>query len=228
MNTKNKPHYIGHRKRLKDRFNSAPYLFEDYEILELLLAYGLPRKDTKPISKLLLDRFHNLRGVIFADEEQLAEIKGVSSGLVTFIKVIRELMVRIDRENFIDKPKISNPEDVFYLFKNQIGILDKEYFFVLLLNSKNRVISIEKVAEGTVNYLHLYPREIVEVVLKKKAVGVILLHNHPGGDPTPSEEDKVVTLRLKKLFEEIEVNLLDHIIVAKNSYLSFKEQGFLK
>ncbi len=228
MNTKNKPHYIGHRKRLKDRFNRAPYLFEDYEILELLLAYGLPRKDTKPISKLLLDRFHNLRGVIFADEEQLAEIKGVSSGLVTFIKVIRELMVRIDRENFIDKPKISNPEDVFYLFKNQIGILDKEYFFVLLLNSKNRVISIEKVAEGTVNYLHLYPREIVEVVLKKKAVGVILLHNHPGGDPTPSEEDKVVTLRLKKLFEEIEVNLLDHIIVAKNSYLSFKEQGFLK
>lgn len=224
---KEKTHYIGHRKRLKQKFLQESKLFYDYELLELLLSYGLPRKDTKSIAKQLLNKFNNLKGVIFAPDHELLEVNGISTGLLTFIKVLRELITRIEEQDLINKDAIKNPKEVFLYLRHTLGLLDKEHFYLLLLNSKNKIISLEEIAQGTVNYLNLYPREIVEVILKKRAVGVIFIHNHPGGDSSPSREDLEITKKFKKLFKEIDVTLLDHIIISKDNYFSFKENNVI-
>lgn len=224
---KEETHYIGHRKRLKQKFLQESKLFYDYELLELLLSYGLPRKDTKSIAKQLLNKFNNLKGVIFAPDHELLEVNGISTGLLTFIKVLRELITRIEEQDLINKDAIKNPKEVFLYLRHTLGLLDKEHFYLLLLNSKNKIISLEEIAQGTVNYLNLYPREIVEVILKKRAVGVIFIHNHPGGDSSPSREDLEITKKFKKLFKEIDVTLLDHIIISKDNYFSFKENNVI-
>jgi len=224
---KEKTHYIGHRKRLKQKFLQESKLFYDYEVLELLLSYGLPRKDTKSIAKQLLNKFNNLKGVIFAPDHELLEVNGISTGLLTFIKVLRELITRIEEQDLINKDAIKNPKEVFLYLRHTLGLLDKEHFYLLLLNSKNKIISLEEIAQGTVNYLNLYPREIVEVILKKRAVGVIFIHNHPGGDSSPSREDLEITKKFKKLLKEIDVTLLDHIIISKDNYFSFKENNVI-
>ncbi|GAB6161989.1 DNA repair protein RadC [Desulfothermus naphthae] len=224
---KEKTHYIGHRKRLKQKFLQESKLFYDYEVLELLLSYGLPRKDTKSIAKQLLNKFNNLKGVIFAPDHELLEVNGISTGLLTFIKVLRELITRIEEQDLINKDAIKNPKEVFLYLRHTLGLLDKEHFYLLLLNSKNKIISLEEIAQGTVNYLNLYPREIVEVILKKRAVGVIFIHNHPGGDSSPSKEDLEITKKFKKLLKEIDVTLLDHIIISKDNYFSFKENNVI-
>ncbi len=224
---KEKPHYIGHRRRLKQKFLKEANLFYDYELLELLLSYGLPRKDTKTIAKELLNTFDNLKGVVFAPDHELLEINGVSTGLLTFIRVIRELITRIEEQDLTQKDGIKSPKEVFLYLKNKFGMLDKEHLYLLLLNGKNKIISLEEIAQGTVNYLNIYPREVVEVILRKRAVGVIFIHNHPGGDASPSQEDMKITKKFRKILEEIEVNLLDHIIISKDNYFSFKENNII-
>lgn len=224
---KKNSNYIGHRRRLKQKFLKEPNLFYDYELLELLLSYGLPRKDTKTIAKDLLNKLGNLKGVIFAPDHELLEINGISTGLLTFLKVIRELITRIEQQDLINKESIKSPKEVFLYLRHKFGMLEKEHFYLLLLNGKNKIISLEKIGQGTVNYLNIYPREVVEIILKKRAVGVIFIHNHPGGDPSPSQEDMKITKKFIRLLEEIEVNLLDHIIISKDNYFSFKENNII-
>ncbi len=223
--TTRQPDYIGHRKRLKQRFKKSPDSFHDYELLELILGYGLPRKDTKPIAKELLKRFGSLKEAFFAPQEQLKEISGISDGLVLFFQAIKELIKRIELQSLAQKTSITHPKDVFDHLKNSIGMLQKEAFYILLLNTKNKIISLDKVCDGTVDRVNLYPREIIEIIIKKKAVNVILIHNHPGGEPQPSKEDIEITKRLKNIFKEIDVHVLDHIIITPNSYFSFRENN---
>lgn len=219
------PDYIGHRKRLKQRFKKSPHSFYDYELLELLLGYALPRKDTKPIAKALLKRFGSLKETLYAPEDQLKEIQGISDGLVLFFQVVKEFISRIEIQDLIQKRSISGPKDVFEHLKHTIGILHKEVFYILLLNTKNKIIWLEKVCDGTIDHVNIYPREIIEIIIKKKAANVILIHNHPGGDPNPSKEDIELTTRLKKILTEINVHLLDHIIITPNYYFSLKENN---
>jgi DNA repair protein RadC len=222
-----KPHYLGHRKRLKEKFKKSPESFEDYEIVELLLGYGLPRKDTKELAKELITKFKNLKGILFASEEDLIETRGISDGLLIFLRLIREIIIRIEKQGLSSKKGIFSPKEVFQYVKTKIGFDEKENFWILLLNTKNKVISLEKISEGTVDHLTIYPRELFEIILKKKAVNIILIHNHPGGDPEPSNEDILFTKRLFKLCKELDINLLDHIIISYDSYLSFKEKNLL-
>ncbi len=221
------PHFVGHRKRLKKRFENSPQSFEDYELLELLLGYAIPRRDTKPLAKELLTRFGKLKKLIFASKDELIEIKGISNGFVIFLRLIREIISRIELQDMDFGQEVFDPRGVFEYVRTRIGFEEKESFWALLLNSKNRVISLEKLTQGTVNYLKIYPREIIEVVLKRDAVGIIFLHNHPGGDPQPSKEDILFTKRLYNICRELDIDLLDHIIISYDSYFSLKENQLL-
>jgi len=222
-----KPHYHGHRQRLKDRLCKDSSSMADYEILELLLGQVLPRRDTKPIAKNLLARFESLGGVFRAPQEQLEEIKGIGPGVLTFFTLMREFWTRIAEEPMHSKEAISSPEMVFKAAMARIGNLSKEEFWVALVNNGNKVIYWDRLTEGTVDKTAVYPREIVALALRHHASGIILTHNHPGGDANPSPEDMTITMDIATLCQDMGLRLLDHVIVTVDNFYSFKEKGRL-
>jgi DNA repair protein RadC len=222
-----KPHYLGHRKRLKERFSQDPEQLADYELLELILGYGLPRKDTKPLAKELLSRFGTIKGVLKAKPSELREINGFGPGLELFWRIWSEFLSRTLEASLPEKLTLSNPKPVVDVAISRLGNKEKEEFWIALVDNKNRLISFKQAFEGTVDQTAVYPREILSLALEHKASGFILVHNHPGGDPSPSSQDRTLTHRLEKLSSELGLRLLDHIIVAEEKYLSFKAEGLL-
>ena len=220
-------HFIGHRKRLKQRFLKHKDSLEDYEILELLLGYALPRKDTKPIAKALLNRFTTLKGVLTARQNELKEIPGVGDGIILFWRLWQEFWSRIEKDEVIHKKSIFSPYDIFKIMSPKIGFSPKESFWILLLDNKNRLIEEKELFKGTVDQAVIYLREVLATALKHDASGIILIHNHPGGDPTPSKYDIDITRRIQDISKELEIRILDHIIIAEEQYFSFKERGIL-
>ncbi|WP_027369677.1 RadC family protein [Desulfovermiculus halophilus] len=221
------PHYIGHRKRLKERFRQDRSSLADYELLELLLAYGLPRRDTKPLAKDLLQRFGSLKGVFTARQEELREVEGFGPGLETFWGVWQEFWARLQESPLRRKEMLCTPGTVAEMACSRIGHQPVESFWAALVDNKNRLISFVQVSQGTVDQALVYSREIMALALKWQASGVILIHNHPGGDPTPSVQDKDLTRRVQKAAGEIGLRVLDHVVVAEESYYSFQERGLL-
>lgn len=224
---KDKPHYIGHRQRLKEQLVKNAEILRDYEILELILGQAIPRKDTKPLAKELLAEFGSLNGVFRAPDEQLKKFKGIGPGVLIFFTLMREFWTRIAEEPMNGKEPISSPDVVYKAAMARIGNLSKEEFWIALVNNRNKVICWERLSEGTVDKTAVYPREVVALALRHNASGVILTHNHPGGDPAPSPEDTERTMEIASLCQDMEIRLLDHVIVTADRFHSFKEAGYL-
>ncbi len=230
MNTINKrPHYIGHRKRLRERYlRGGIYSLNDYEALEILLTYAIAQKDVKPLAKELIKTFGGVRGVLDAQLDNLTGVKGVGKQTALLIKLVKDIGGSLYlKEKHIKKAQIKSPEDIIDYLKVSIGSVKDERFLILLLNSRNEIIAEEVVSEGTVSHAHVYPRKVFENALKYKAVAIILVHNHPGGSLSPSAHDIRLTNNLKELADSLGIKIHDHIIVTNNGYMSFNEKGLL-
>jgi len=223
-----KPTYTGHRQRIKDKYQKSGIDgWLDYEVLELVLSYAIPRKDTKPIAKELIARFKTINGVLDADSKELQSVSGISEHTTLFLKLLKDIAVLYLKNDLHNKDLLSLPELVFdYLKASLKGCVDEE-IKALFLNGRNELIAVEGLHTGTVNRSAIYPRKIVERALYHHAVGVIIAHNHPAGTLTPSKEDCAVTKSIKDALKTVDINLLDHIIIGGNDYFSFNKKGLL-
>lgn len=223
MSAKDKPHYLGHRARLRSRLARGAKALADYELLELVLAQVLPRTDTKPLAKALLARFGTLAGVFAATDEQLLALDGFGPALCSHWTLLRELLARLAEGGLSPRQTLSGPEAVLAAARARFGRSGSEEVWAALLDSKNRVLAWEQVSRGTVDQSALYPREILALALQHKAAGLILVHNHPGGDPKPSEADILITAQLARAATDLGLRLLDHLIIAEDRHVSFQE-----
>jgi DNA repair protein RadC len=219
----------GHRKRLRERFDqSGLEAFLDYEVVELLLTLGTARKDCKPQAKEAIKRFKSLRGVLEAPDEELQKIKGITSHNIFVIKFMQEIAGEFLKEQVLDKPYCRSSREVFdYLYHSMRG-LKKEVFKVMFLDSQNRVVRIEDLFEGTLNASAIYPREIIQGAVKHHAAALIFVHNHPAGNPQPSDNDKQITQDLVFAGNIMQIKVLDHIIIGENRYFSFADAGLIE
>jgi DNA repair protein RadC len=218
----------GHRKRLREKFlKSGLPGFHDYEIVELLLTLGSPRRDCKQPAKDALRKFKSLKGVLEASSEELQQVKGVGPHNAFGIKLIRELASQFLKEKAVGKTVFSSAQEIFdYLYHSMSG-LKKEVFKVIYLDSQNQIIEIEELFQGTVDASFVAPREVVEGALKYNATALILVHNHPSGNPRPSNNDRVVTRELVYAGNIMQIKVLDHIIIGEGRYFSFAGEGLI-
>ena len=228
MKKKVKPHYLGHRERLRRRFQkTGAEGMQEYELLELLLTYAVPRKDVKPVAKNLIKRFGDLASVLDADLKELENTPGVGSISAILIKLVKELFCVYLERKMSHKDLLSSPKAVIDFARAKLAGYPHEVFMVIYLNAKNEVIEHKIIHEGTINRAIIYPRRVIEEALKCHATSLILVHNHPSGHPEPSEDDKNVMQIIKKVATPMDIDIVDHIIVAKNGYFSFAEQQLI-
>ena len=219
----------GHRKRLREKFiKSGLAGFHDYEIVELLLTLGSPRRDCKPQAKEAIEKFKTLRGVLEASPEELQEIEGIGPHSAFGIKLVQEVARKFLKEKIRDKPIYKSSQEIFDYLYHSMRDLKKETFKVIYLNSQNQIIDTTDLFEGTVNISVIHPREVIEGALRHNAVSLIFVHNHPSGNPTPSENDKVVTRELVSAGSIMQLKVLDHIIIGDNTYFSFAGEGLIE
>ena len=218
----------GHRERLRERFRKGGAdALPDYELLELVLFRALPRRDTKDLAKRLIARFGSFSEVINAPESRLKEIKGAGESVVTELKLVRAAAVRMMRKDIDGKPAFgSTPEVVNYLRAVQ-AFEDIEQFRILFLDRKNRLIADEVQGKGTIDHTPVYIREVVKRALELSATAIVLVHNHPSGDPRPSRADIDMTKRIVDAGRPLGVLVLDHIIVGREGHASFKQLRIL-
>ncbi len=223
-----KPHYLGHRERLRQRLQRVGAEgFQEYELLELLLSYAIPRKDVKPLAKGLLKRFGNLAGVLDAPLEELGATSNLGPASATLIRLVKELCAAYLAEKVKGRDVLSCPQAVVDFARTKLAGLTYEAFMILYLNTKNEVMDYEIVHEGTVDRAVVYPRRVMEAALARHASGLILVHNHPSGHPEPSEEDRRLTSTLAAAAHALDIRILDHIVVGKNGYVSFRERHLM-
>lgn len=223
-----KPGYLGHRERLRARFQrDGAAGMHDYEILELLLTYAIPRVDVKPHAKDLLKRFGSLSGVLDAPPDVIQEVANIGPISSTLIRLVKEVCEAYLAEKMKERDVLSSPQAVLDFARVKLAGLAHEVFMLIFLNTKNRVLDFKIVQQGTVDRAAIYPRRIVEEALAHHAASVIFIHNHPSGDAEPSPEDRQLTRSLLDAARTIDLRVLDHIIVGKEGYCSFVERGLL-
>lgn len=219
----NDSHFLGHRKRLKDKFLQAPLgSLADYELIELLLFLSIPRKDVKPLSKTLLHKFGCLGSLIHAEPDRLMDIKGMNQGVYTNIKLIREILQRSLRTEVMNQNVLSSWAELLKYLRTVMGHIKYEQFRILFLDKRNKLIADEIQAEGTIDQTPVYPREVVRRTLFHAATAIVLVHNHPSGDPNPSKADIELTKHIIQACKAINVIVHDHVIITKNDFFSFK------
>ena len=219
----------GHRRRLREKFlKSGLSGFHDYEIIELLLSLGTPRRDTKPQAKEALKRFKTLRGVLEAPRNELEQIEGIGPHSAFGIKLVQEVAREFLKEKIIDKPVYKSAQEIFDYLYHSMRDLKKEVFKVIYLNSQNQIIEAADVSEGTVNSSSVSPREVIEGAIKHNAVSLIFVHNHPSGNPAPSQSDKDLTRDLIYAGSIMRIKVLDHVIIGDNKYFSFAGDGLIE
>lgn len=218
---------LGHRKRLRERFLRAPNGLLDYELLELFLCMAQPRGDVKPQAKALLTRFKTLPAVFAADPLQMMEVPGFGDASVVALKLVPETMARILRVEMRTAPLLNTSASVLDFCRATMANGDIEQFRLLFLDRKHFLIKDEVQTIGTLDRTPLYPREIVRKALALNAGGVLMVHNHPSGDPTPSTADIQATQHMKTALQHVDINLLDHIVIAKFGYVSLREKGLM-
>lgn len=220
---------VGHRKRMKAKFALSPSSFQDYEILEMLLYNVYPRRDTKDIAKTILQTYGSLKKLYLQDLDSLSVDDSLPEGLKFQISLLQELFTRltIDTNNNAETHILGDWNSVLKYLKFDIGYKMREFFKVLYLNRKNILINTQLFDSGTVDKVVVYPREIVKGAITNNASAVVIAHNHPSGDPTPSKQDIKITELIKSALETVEVMLHDHIIIANDKYYSFKNHGLL-
>jgi DNA repair protein RadC len=222
------PHYIGHRKRLRQKLLSGgPKSFADYEILELLLFGLIPRRDVKPLAKDLLKKFKNLFNIVNSEKEQLLSIDGTTENTYINFLLIRELMSRMLNEKIVDTNIISSWATLLDYLKISMGGLKIEQFRILFLSKKNCLIIDEVIASGTIDQAPVYPREIIKRALFHEAGAIILVHNHPSGSAKPSRADIELTNKIIDTCLSVNITVHDHVIIAGNEYFSFKSNLLL-
>jgi DNA repair protein RadC len=219
----------GHRKRLRDKFlKSGLGGFHDYEIVELLLSLGTPRRDCKLPAKEAIKRFGTLRGVLEAPIEEMEKIEGIGPYNAFGIRLVQEVAREFLRAKIIDKPFYSSSQEIFdYLYHSMRG-LKKEVFKVIYLTGQNQVIDTADLSEGTVNASTVAPREVIEGAIKYSAASLVFVHNHPSGNPQPSTSDMSLTRELVYAGKVMQIKVLDHIIIGENRYYSFAGEGLIE
>jgi DNA repair protein RadC len=222
------PHYLGHRARLAARFrDGGAEGLADYELLELILFQALPRRDTKPIAKALLDLFGSFSGVLAAPEERLREVDGVGERVALHLKLTQAASARYARDAVRDRPLLASWHAVIDYCRAAMAYEDREQFRILFLDKKNGLIADEVQQTGTVDHTPVYPREIVKRALQLSATALILVHNHPSGDPEPSRADIDMTRTIVEIARPLGIVIHDHIIVGRGGHASFKALGLI-
>ena len=217
------PHYHGHRMRLRERFRGAGAdALSDYELLEMVLFRAIPRGDVKPLAKSLIKKFGSFAEAIHAPEARLREIDGVGEATVTELKLIAAAAHRIAKGQLQRRTLLSSWNDVIGYCRTSMAFADKEQFRILFLDKRNQLISDEVQQIGTVDHTPVYPREVIKRALELSATAIILVHNHPSGDPTPSQADVQMTKAIMDIAGPLGISVHDHIIVGKNGHTSLK------
>jgi DNA repair protein RadC len=233
-----KPHYLGHRKRLRERFNKTGLTaFQDYEAVELLLTLAIPRKDVKIPAKEAIKRFGSFRGVLDAPVEELKKIPGIGEVAPLAIRFIREaatlyLQPRSQgdltwKRNEPETIFLEDPKILLDYCKTALGAQPNEVFKVIYLDSRFKVIDLETLTEGTIDRATVYPRKVMESALKRKASILLFAHNHPDGNVSPSDHDKTLTRALLLAAKTLNITVFDHLIVSKDEAFSFRAAGLL-
>ena len=227
-NKNQQPHYIGHRKRLKEKFLKAdPRMFSDYELLELLLFQSTPRKDVKPLAKQMLQEFSDFNQLINAEREKILAVNDATETSFLQLQIIKELMNRVFHSRVKSTNIISSWSALLDYLKFNMGCLKLEQFRILFLNKKNMLLADEIMATGTIDQTPVYPREIVKKALFHEAGAIILVHNHPSGNPNPSNADIDLTTQIANACNTINVSVHDHVIIGGGEYYSFKSNMLL-
>jgi DNA repair protein RadC len=217
------PDHSGHRQRLRDRFRKGGAdALPDYELLELVLFRALPRRDTKGIAKRLLARFGSFAEVVNAPDPRLKEVQDVGDSVVTELKLIRAAALRLVRSDVVQRPALSSGKQVLDYLRAAQGYEHREQFRIIFLDKRNRLIADEVQGEGTVDHTPVYVREVVKRALELSATAIILVHNHPSGDPTPSRADIDMTKQIVASAAPLGISVHDHIIVGREGHASLK------
>lgn len=224
---KKSPH-SGHRKRVRKRFDlTGGKGLQDYEALELLLTFAIPRVDTKPIARALLKTFRGLPGVIGATQAELEQVPGIGPKSALLITLVRELASASLRAGLGRMDALKSPQAVVDYARMSLAGRSTELCLLLLVNARNHVTGEETVSEGTVDRANVIPRRVVELALERKASGIILIHNHPSGSPKPSPEDDLLTRRIKSAASTVDLRFLDHLIISTEGWFSYSREGLL-
>lgn len=223
-----RPHQAGHRERLRERFTQAgPDALADYELLELLLFRVIPRSDTKGLAKALLARFGDLAGVFGADPRRIAEVEGAGAAVALEIKAMQAAMARVMRAEAMRRPVVSSWTALTTYVKTMLQHETREQFRVLFLDRKNQLIRDEALTEGTIDQAPVFPREVVRRALELDAASLILVHNHPSGDPNPSVADIAITREVIAAAKALGITVHDHVVVGRHGVASFKSLGLI-
>ena len=223
-----KPHYYGHRQRLRERFlKSGLDSFHDYEAVELLLTLAIPQKDVKVPAKLAIERFKSLRGVLDAPLEELREIPGLGEVAPVALRIIKEAANRYLQQKSQEAFSLTNQQVLFDYCRSALGSNSDEVFKVFYLDSGYRILGDDTLEEGTVDRAAVYPRRVMDAAIRNRAAALLFAHNHPNGNVKPSEQDKTLTRALVLAAETLQIKVLDHVIVSKDDVFSFRKEGLL-
>jgi DNA repair protein RadC len=218
----------GHRERLRQRFAANGFDgFHDYEVVELLLTYAIPRADVKPVAKRLLHVFGTLAGVFDAPVSELVQIAGVGEKAAVFLSLVRNVEMRYLASDLPGKSVFDRPDKVKAHLRLLVQGRGMECFGAVFTDQQHRHLATQVMFEGTVDRTAVYPRNLIKRALELDAKGLILFHNHPGGTPRPSREDVQLTLQIEQAGESLDIRVLDHFLIAGREVLSFKEQGWV-
>ncbi|GAB0112886.1 RadC family protein [Acidisoma sp. C75] len=218
----------GHRARMRERLlNAGAEALADHELLEMVLFLALPRRDTKPIARALLGRFRSFAATIAASPQELRGVEGLGEAGIAALKTVQAASLRLIRAEVMNQPVLSSWQRLIDYLTAALAREKIEHFRVLYLDSRNRLIADESQARGTVNLAPVYPREVVRRALELSATALILVHNHPSGDPTPSRADIEMTKAVRAAAQPLAVSLHDHVIIGNGRWLSLAKEGLL-
>lgn len=225
---KSKPHAAGHRERLRARFRKAGVeAVQDYELMEMILFRAIPRRDVKPLAKDIIEKFGGFAEALSAPIERLMEVKGVSEAVATEMKVIQAASIKLSQARVLKRPVISSWDALLSYCRAAMADEKTELFRILFLDKKNILIADEVQQRGTVDHTPVYPREVVKRALELGASSIILVHNHPSGDPTPSKADIDMTNQIVKAAGALNIRIHDHLIIGHKHHASFKSMGLI-
>jgi DNA repair protein RadC len=222
------PHYFGHRERLRQRFRkSGAEALPDYEMMELILFRAIPRRDTKPLAKALIDKFGSFAEAINASEERLGEIAGLGQSAITEIHIVRASALRLMQGEVLKRPLLGSWDKVIGYCKAAMAYEMREQFRILFLDKRNRLLADEVQGHGTVDHTPVYVREVLKRALELSACAIVLVHNHPSGDPTPSRADIEMTKEIIGAAEKLDIAVHDHLIVGRDGHISLRSAGLV-
>jgi len=229
MNEKtSKPHYLDHRKRLRQRFlNQGIDSLQEYEIIELFLTFVIPQKDVKKQAKEIIEKFGSIKGFFEADENELREIKYFKEKAITLRKFIKEIALLYQKQVAEEIPLTFSRDELIKYCIDQLGHKEEEEFWMFSLDSKYSIIKENLISKGLIDKAPVYPRKIIEQAVQQKAFAILLVHNHPNGNLKASEQDITITKAINIPAKVLNIELYDHIIVTGSDYLSFKDEGLL-